>query len=208
MSRIHRWERAFLSATRLVSLVAVIASIAGALLMFYLGTENTIKAFTVQFQPPVTNSNGVPRDEAAVINLMVALDRFMIGIVLLFFGYGVYSLFIRPSLSSKQLGLPDWLHVTQIGQLKQTLAEVILVVLFVLFVRVALQTFHASSGNMSLLEIVEFLLLPVSILLLAGSLRLVELHPKPLRPRPDDDPEISRRRESDNAEPPDNVKNI
>ncbi|MCK5749383.1 MAG: YqhA family protein, partial [Oricola sp.] len=77
------------------------------------------------------------------------------------------------------LGLPEWMHVEQIGQLKQTIAEVIIVVLFVLFLRIALQTFEGGVGEPSLRKIGGFLMLPVAILVLAGALRLVELHPKP-----------------------------
>jgi len=116
-----------------------------------------------------------------VISLMVALDNFLIGVVLLFFAYGVYGLFVRPDFNSRDLGLPEWMHVEQIGQLKQTIAEVIIVVLFVLFLRIALQTFQSGAEAPSLIRIGWFLMLPLSILMLAGGLRLVELHPKPRR---------------------------
>ena len=75
-----------------------------------------------------------------------------------------------------------WLNVEGIGQLKQTLAEVIVVVLFVLFLRVALETFIARGPNLTWLAIVELLTLPVAIFLLSAALKLAELHPKP-RPR-------------------------
>lgn len=183
---INGWERRILSGTRFFTLAAVIASFAGALLMFFMGLTSTWEAFAAQFIPEPTSeaAEELPEAEATVISLMVALDRFMLGVVLLYFGYGVYSLFVRPKHSSAELGLPEWLHVTQIGQLKQTLAEVIIVVLFVLFLRVALETFQ--GGELGYTQIARFLILPVSILLLAGALRLVELHPKPRRtPHPD-----------------------
>lgn len=176
---LNRIERLFFGATRLFTLSAVLASLAAALLMFYLGLQSTIEAFAQQFFPPVQGADALPPDESTVISLMVALDRFLLGLVLLFFGYGVYGLFVRPHFSSRDLGLPEWLHVDQIGQLKQTLAEVIIVVLFVLFLRIALQTFHGDGLELSPVGIARFLVLPVAILLLAGALRLVALHPKP-----------------------------
>lgn len=178
-----RLERLFFLFTRLFTLIAVLASLAGALLMFYLGAENTVLAFVQILSAHSAPVEGLPVDEAVVISLMVALDRFLLGVVLLFFGYGVYGLFVRPDLNSRELGLPEWLHVEQIGQLKQTLAEVIIIVLFVLFLRVALQTFHAGGGDMSLADMGRFLMLPLAIAFLAGALRLVELHPKPKSPR-------------------------
>ncbi|WP_133162357.1 YqhA family protein [Hyphococcus luteus] len=181
----NRLEKLFFWTTRLFTLVAVIASLGGALIMFYLGAENTYSAFEHQFDPsPTKPVEGLPADEATVISLMVALDNFLIGVVLLFFAYGVYGLFIRPEFNSRDLGLPEWMHVEQIGQLKQTIAEVIFVVLFVLFLRIALQTFQSGALEPSMQRIGWFLMLPFSILMLAGALRLVELHPKPRRSNP------------------------
>lgn len=176
--KFNHWDKFLFRATRLFTLAAVVSSLAGALLMFYLGAENTFSAFAQKLFPEAEPVQGLPEDEAIVISLMVALDRFLIGVVLLFFGYGVYGLFVRPEFSSEDLGLPQWLHVERIGQLKQTLAEVIIVVLFVLFLRIALQTYHTGGMEMSLTGVARFLMLPVAIFFLAGALRLVELHPK------------------------------
>lgn len=171
----NRLERQVLSGTRLLTLVAVVCSFAGALLMTILGLVNTVEAFHIQLGGVVTD---LPGEEATIVLLIGALDRFLIGIVLLFFGYGIYTLFIRPDSTPSELGLPRWLHVERIGQLKQTLAEVIIVVLFVLFLRVALETFVASDPDLSWLDAAKFLLLPLAILLLAWALKLAELHPK------------------------------
>ncbi|WP_208430900.1 YqhA family protein [Methyloceanibacter caenitepidi] len=109
------------------------------------------------------------------------MDLFLIAIVLLYFAFGIYSLFIHPEEAEQQLALPAWLRVRQIGQLKQVVAELILVILFVLFLRVVLQSFEESGSDMSWGRIATIMLLPVSTALLALALRLVELHPKPRR---------------------------
>lgn len=169
-------ERQLLYATRLVTLVAVISSFTGSLLMFWLGLANTWRAFVTQ----VSDVGGsLPADDLAVIHLIGALDRFLIAIVLMFFGYGIYVLFVRPEATPAQLGLPQWLHVESIGQLKQTLAEVIIIVLFVLFLRVALETFAAGAPSFDWQEMLGFLVLPVAIALLAAGLKLAQLYPKP-----------------------------
>jgi uncharacterized membrane protein YqhA len=105
----------------------------------------------------------------------------LIAIVLLYFAYGVYSLSIHPEQHESELALPAWLRVQQIGQLKQVVAEVIIVVLLVLFLRVALEAYQTPNASMSWLQIATLLLLPVCTMLLALALRLVELHPKPAR---------------------------
>lgn len=169
-------ERRLLYGTRLVTLVAVISSFTGSLLMFWLGLANTWRAFVTQ----VRDSDGpLPADDLAVIYLIGALDRFLIAIVLMFFGYGIYVLFVRPEATSIQLGLPQWLHVESIGQLKQTLAEVIIIVLFVLFLRVALETFAAGPPAFEWKGMLGFLVLPLAIALLAAGLKMAQLHPKP-----------------------------
>ncbi|MGM0426492.1 MAG: YqhA family protein [Thermodesulfobacteriota bacterium] len=47
------------------------------------------------------------------------------------------NVFIRP-----EQALPSWLRVKEVGQLKQVVAELIVVIIFVLFLRVALQVFQ------------------------------------------------------------------
>lgn len=154
--------------------------------MLYLGLSETYRAFATQFFGEITE---LPAAAAAVIHLIGALDYFLIAIVLMYFGYGIYLLFVRPDQTPRELGLPRWLHVERIGQLKQTVAEVIIVVLFVLFLRVSLETFATSNPEMSTMSMLTFLLLPAAIVLLAGALKLVELHPKPERPPPEDSPD-------------------
>jgi uncharacterized membrane protein YqhA len=178
------WERRLFWATRLLTLVAVLGSLTSAVVMFFLGAANTVDALRLMGRrsTPGEEEIGLPPDETMIVMMMDGLDRFLIGLVLLFFAYGVYGLFIRPELTSRELGLPEWVHVERIGQLKQKLAEVIVVVLFVLFLRVALQTFHEIGVPMSTESLGRFLLLPVSILLLAAALRLAQLHRTEERP--------------------------
>ncbi len=168
-------ERRLFWVTRLFTLSAVWSSFVGAVLMFYLGVANTVEAFTLQLSGESAEDSPLPNAELTIILLMDALDRFLIGMVLLFFSFGVYGLFIRPELTAREMGLPDWMHVEHIGQLKQTIAEVIIVVLFVLFLRVALEQFHTSGASGSLAGVARFLMLPTAILLLSAALRLVQL---------------------------------
>ena len=178
---LRRIERRIVVGSRFMSVVAVIGSLAGSALMFVLGAYNIYEAFASGLR--------VEGDEAgefgtrAVISVIEGLDRFLIAIVLLYFAYGVYALIIRPGEPEERLALPDWLRVKQIGQLKQVVAEVIIVILLVLFLRVALQTFTGPAPEMTWTELASLALLPISIALLALALRLVELHPKPSSPK-------------------------
>lgn len=153
--------------------------------MFFLGLYNIYRAFAEGLRVPEEDDTAFGSE--AVISVIEGLDRFLIAIVLLYFAYGVYSLFLHPESSQRELALPDWLKVKQIGQLKQVVAEVIIVVLFVLFLRVALQAFHSPTAAFEWNQLASLLVLPVSVLLLASALRLVQLHPKSRSEREDDD---------------------
>jgi len=167
-----------------MSIAAVIGSLAGSVLMFFLGLYNIYRAFAEGLQVP-EEEDATAFGSEAVISVIEGLDRFLIAIVLLYFAYGVYSLFLHPESSQRELALPDWLKVKQVGQLKQVVAEVIIVVLFVLFLRVALQAFHSSDAVFAWKQLATLMVLPVSVFLLACALRMVQLHPKP-RTDPDE----------------------
>ncbi len=173
-------ERHIIVGSRFFTILAVIGSLASSVLMFFLGIFNIYEAFRYGLADGSVG-DGAPYGTAAIISVIESLDRFLIGIVLLYFAYGVYSLFIHPEESEEKLELPAWLRVRQIGQLKQVVAELIVVILLVLFLRVALQSFGEPNLELNWTQIATILLLPVSTALLALALRLVELHPKPTR---------------------------
>lgn len=176
---LRKIERSIIFGSRFLTTLAVIGSLAGSLLMFVLGLRNIYQAFCFWLPWAVPAHVQVPPETASVISVIAGLDRFLIAIVLLYFSYGVYSLFIQPEQSKADLSLPAWLRVKQIGQLKQVVAEVIIVILFVLFLRVALQAFQDPHASMTWEQMMTFLLLPACTMLLALALRLVRLHPKP-----------------------------
>lgn len=180
-------ERRIIVGSRFMTLIAVAGSLAGALLMFLLGLHNIWQAFAegLRYDGDEPGLFGT----AAIISVIEGLDRFLIGIVLLYFTYGVHTLFIHPGEPKEEFALPKWLRVQGIGQLKQVVAEVIVVILLVLFLRVTLQAFHGSEPDLTWREIGTLALLPFSVLLLAIALRVIELHPKPGRParKPEDD---------------------
>ncbi len=178
-SNIRELERRIVVGSRFFTLFAVLGSLIAAILMFFLGIYNVFQAYQYVLIEPAGER---PFGTSAVIQIIEGLDRFLIAIVLLYFAFGVYSLFIHPEEPEQKLALPQWLRVTQIGQLKQVVAEVIIVILFVLFLRVALETFGDPSISLSWTQVATFVLLPVCTALLALSLRLVQLHPKEMTP--------------------------
>jgi uncharacterized membrane protein YqhA len=178
--KIRGLERRAIVSSRFLALAAVLGSLAGSILMFFLGLVNIYLAFRHGLSDRTPDTEEV-FGTAAVISVIEGLDRFLIAIVLLYFSYGVYSLFIHPEESEEELALPAWLRVSQIGQLKQVVAELIVVVLFVLFLRQAMQAFASATSAFTWPQIATLLVLPISTLMLAIALKLVELHPKQRR---------------------------
>lgn len=169
------FERRIAVGARWLTILAVLGSSLGAFLMIFIGLQETVMAFRVQFE---SAPGPLPPSHASAVHLIGALSRFVMAIVLLYFAFGIYLLFVRPDQPAEGLGVPRWLDVEGIGQLKQTLAEAILVVLFVLFLRIAVETFLAQGLNFSWKEMAGLLILPTAIFLLAAALKLAELHPK------------------------------
>jgi uncharacterized membrane protein YqhA len=74
------------------------------------------------------------------VDVVSALDQFLLGLVLLVFAYGVYSLWVVADADSwdqrrTEIGAPDWLRVNNVTDLKVKLIEVIAVLLAVLFLK-------------------------------------------------------------------------
>jgi len=178
-------ERRVALGARLSTLLIVFASSLGAVLMIAIGLQETVMAAATLLGPTTSE---LPRGDVTAVHLVNALDRFLMSVVLLFFAFGVYLLFVRPDHRPEDLGIPHWLQVAGIGQLKQTLAEVIIVILFVLFLRVALESYIAREPELSWSAVLQLLILPVSIFLLSAALKLAELHPKREEP-PASEPE-------------------
>jgi len=169
------FERRIAIGARWITILAVLGTSLGSFLMIFIGLQETYLAFQVQFQAA---SGPLPASHASAVHLIGALSRFVMAIVLLYFAFGIYLLFLRPDQPAEGLGVPQWLYVEGIGQLKQTLAEAILVVLFVLFLRIAVETFLAQGLAFTFKEMVTLLILPTAIFLLAAALKLAELDPK------------------------------
>lgn len=92
--------------------------------------------------------------DIATYYLIKSLDTFLIAFVLFIFAHGVFTLFIsnKQPVDADKENVLGWIKTPNIGHLKNVLAEVIVIILFV-----------------------KFLILPVSILLLSLGLKFLNL---------------------------------
>ncbi len=158
---------------RYISWIAISCSIAGSILMFFVGALKTNKAIAIILfgKIPHESLSHLKPADATTTYLIKSLDSFLIALVLLIFSYGVYSLFISKHSSLGESGALKWLRIPSIAHLKNTLGEVIIVILFVNFLEIAL----LNLDNLTW----ELLVLPGSILLLALSLKFLGLRWQP-----------------------------
>jgi uncharacterized membrane protein YqhA len=137
--------------------------------MFIIGAIKTYHAFNAVFfeiTPSETLSHLKPSDIATAY-LIKSIDAFLIALVLFIFAYGVYSLFLTKENQKLQNNALSWIKIPNISHLKNILAEVIIIILFVKFLEFVFVSFEQISW--------EVLYLPASILLLSLGLKFLEL---------------------------------
>ncbi|MFD2529333.1 YqhA family protein [Polaribacter marinaquae] len=154
---------------RYISWIAIIGSLLGSLLLFVVGALKTINAFRVVL------FDYIPKDKAhlhtadiATTYLIKSLDTFLIALVLFIFAHGVYTLFISNKKFDDGNGVLKWIRTPNIGHLKNVLAEVIVIILFVKFLEVV----FVNIDNLKW----ELIILPASIVLLALGLKFLSLN--------------------------------
>ena len=153
--------------TRLISSFAIVSSLAGSLLLFFIGVGNTSKAFGIFFGSAENSTEDI--GELATIKLLESLDDFLVGLAFLYFAYGIYSLFI--ALGQVNESIPSWLRVENVAELEKSLLEILVVFLSVLFVKGILEQVQTFSQLRW-----EVLVFPLSIMAIAFSIRLLSFN--------------------------------
>jgi uncharacterized membrane protein YqhA len=139
----------------------------GAIMMFLIGAITTIRAGILL----VAQYSYEGMEKEIMIYLIESIDYFLFALVLLIFSYGIYDLFIvsgHIDLSTREGLRPDWLVFNNIKMLKQTLVEVIIIILVINFFEMIVTRFSNQISTP-----LEILIIPLGILLIAGSLKLI-----------------------------------
>lgn len=137
---------------RFIVLIAVVALLASSLLAFYLGLHSTYEAFVSLQQGDTSN--------IVIVYLISSIDEFLLGIILIIIGLGVYELFISKidTLEGAEIPYPSWLTFYSLDDLKAVLTKVVIIILMVYFFKsVVVLKFET----------------PLSILYLAGGIVLI-----------------------------------
>ena len=144
---------------RFVTVVAALGAGFGSVLMFWVGVAKLLGALGFVLHPEDAGHTLV------IAAVMQATDTFLFGLVLIVFAYGITFGFAFDLPRTVRQKLPPWMQIQGISELKNTLIEIILVYLIVDFATDVAET----EGHPSW----DILAMPVAILLIAGTLRLL-----------------------------------
>lgn len=155
------------SASKYTILVSIIASLLGQLLVMYIGAVKVYEAIKLYLLKEDISDypEHVAHADIATALLIQSLDAFLVAVVLMYFAFSLFHLYLSENTEASAKLFPGNMAPKSIGDLKQTLAEVIIVILFILF----LQEIWIEVNELEW----QILVVPASIALLAASLRLV-----------------------------------
>jgi len=151
----------FFLSLRTIMLIGSAGALVGSLLMFLQGGFFLHEAW----HTIMTEGDAVQKQ--VTVPVLEAVDSFLFGIVLVIFAYGIAIGFVFTLPEGYGERLPVWMKVGGVGQLKATLAEVVIVVLIVIFARIVVE----ANGHLQW----SMLVLPASILMISVALRMIEL---------------------------------
>lgn len=154
----------FLWSSRLLVMLAVVPSLAGATVLFLIGTADIIG---VVIDAGLYYFADAPDDihDTVVPKIIIAVDIYLIAIVLLIFGAGVYRLFVSPIDQAESHTTPHPFNVHSFDQLKDKIARVVILAVIIEFFRAVVDIRFQTS--------LDAIYLAVSILALAGGLYLM-----------------------------------
>jgi uncharacterized membrane protein YqhA len=154
----------FFLSLRAIMLIGSAGALVGSLLMFLQGGVFLHEAWHTIL------AEGDAVQKQVTVPVLEAVDSFLFGIVLVIFAYGIAIGFVFTLPEGYGQRLPVWMKVGGVGQLKATLAEVVIVVLIVIFARIVVE----ANGHLQW----SMLVLPASILMISVALRMIELGSK------------------------------
>jgi len=143
----------------LITIVSIVFSAIGAFFVYIIGAKYVIEVISLAW-----NSKGLPSPKMVTVDLLIAIDLFLFGSLLLIFSFGTYDLFICKASSEVERDTtssgPFWLRIRTVEDLKSLLLGYILIMLSVTFLKQAVSIEYKT---------------PTSLFLFAGGIFLIAL---------------------------------
>jgi len=154
MNKIEKLFEGLLWESRLVVVVAVVASLAAALALFFMTTVDTFYMVSHLYNyasPELTTEARIALRTETVTHVVEVVDGYLLATFLLIFALGLYELFVsKIDMAEKAENSSQVLVIHSLDDLKGRLAKVILMILVVRFFE------YALSMSLSTLELLQY----------------------------------------------------
>lgn len=164
LGKLERPFEHLLWSSRILVMLAVVPSILGATALFLIGTAD-IFSIVVDTVTYYIHGGSIDIHDTVVPKIIIAIDVYLIAIVLLIFGSGIYRLFISRIDQSEKKEPNHPFNVSSFDQLKDKIARVVILAVIIEFFRAVVDIKFQTAQ--------DAIYLAVSILALAGGLYLM-----------------------------------
>lgn len=134
--------------TRLFVLFAVIFGLLGSLVLFLVASNDIYEVLKYTFHVYYNGLHPENFHEELVSRIIGAVDLYLIAVVMLIFGFGLYELFISKIDPAEESEAGNILAIHSLDQLKDKIAKVIVMVLIVSFFQKVLHTKYDGALDM------------------------------------------------------------
>ena len=134
--------------SRYIVIFTVILSILSSLSLILIASWDIIEAITI-YNPLF--ASGVEDNNQFLFKIISSIDLFLIGIVLLIFGFGVYELFVSEIDFAKARFIESTLQIKNLDQLKNKIIKVIIIVLIVKYFEKILKLSQNFNSSLDIL---------------------------------------------------------
>ncbi|MBT0586007.1 YqhA family protein [Alteromonas oceanisediminis] len=169
MKKIESTFESALWGSRFLALIPVIASLLGSLILFVVGTMDIINVAWLTMNYYAGDGTKDIHD-FIVTDIILAIDIYLVAVVLLIFGTGIYRLFISPIDESEQSDVSHPFNIQSFDELKDKIVRVVILAVIIEFFRAVVDIRFSTP--------LEAIYLALSVLALAGSLYLMNLSNK------------------------------
>lgn len=152
--------------SRLLVMLAVVPSLVGALVLFVIGTIDIIKVVVGTLAYYVAGGAEDIHD-TVIPDIIMAVDIYLIAIVLLIFGLGVYRLFVSPIEQAEDHASSHPFNVQSFDGLKDKIARVVILAVIIEFFRAVVDIRFQTP--------LDAIYLALSVLALSAALYLMSL---------------------------------
>lgn len=164
MNRLEAVFEKILWNSRFLILIAVVSSLLGSLVLFIVGTMDILKVAIMAIEYYLGQSDQDIHD-FIVTDIILAVDIYLVSVVLLMFGAGAYRLFISPIDESEESGAAHPFNIQTFDELKDKIVRVVILAVIIEFFRAVVDIQFATP--------LDAIYLALSVLALAASVYLM-----------------------------------